>query len=96
MPSGRDTITPNRATRRHPDSDPVPPLYVSLYEAGVRCGLHERTIRRAITAGELRGFKFGKALRVRLDELDLWAESKAMPDPWNGRRRLDKVGGAVR
>ncbi len=82
----------NRATRRHPDAEPVPLLYVSLYEAGARVGLHDRTIRRAIQAGEIRGFKFGKALRVRLDELDAWAESKAMPDPYGGRRLVAVKG----
>lgn len=40
----------------------------------------ERTIRRAVSAGELRGFKFGKAVRVRLDDLDSWAESKTIPN----------------
>ncbi len=70
----------NRAARRHPDAAPVVPLFVSLAEAGIRCGLCERTIRRAISAGELPGFKFGKAVRVRLDDLDTWAESKAIPN----------------
>lgn len=56
------------------------PTWVPLSVAGERLSLHERTIRRAITAGELPGYKIGKALRVRLDELDAWALSKAMPN----------------
>lgn len=83
--------TPNRAARRHPDAPPVVPLFVSLAEAGIRCGLCERTIRRAISAGELPGFKFGKAVRVRLDDLDKWAESKAIPNA----RTVAKRGGAA-
>ena len=39
------------------------------------------SLRRAISAGELTGYKIGKSLRVRLDELDAWAMSKAMPNP---------------
>lgn len=70
----------------------VPPAWVSLGAGAVRVSLHERTIRRAISAGELTGYKFGKALRVRLDELDAWAESKAMPDPYGGRRLMAVKG----
>lgn len=58
--------------------------------AGERAGLHPRTLRRAIAAGELRGFKFGRALRIDLDELDRWIESKAVP---NARTR--RLGGAA-
>jgi len=61
-------------------SGEVPPAWVSLAIAGDRLSLCERTIRRAIANGELPGFKFGKALRVRLDDLDRWAESKAIPN----------------
>lgn len=79
-PRNATTTTPNRAARRHPDAPPVVPLFISLAEAGIRVGLCERTVRRAISTGELRGFKFGKAVRVRLDDLDLWAESKTIPN----------------
>lgn len=74
------TTTPNRAARRHSDAPPIVPLFISLAEAGIRVGLCERTVRRAIAAGELPGYKFGKAVRVRLDELDAWTESKAIPN----------------
>lgn len=56
-----------------------PPAWVTLATGAERLSLCDRTLRRAIAAGELRGYKFGKALRVRLDDLDRWAESKAMP-----------------
>ncbi len=61
------------------------PLFVSLDDGGIRVSLHPRTLRRAISAGELTGYKIGKSLRVRLDDLDAWAESKAMPNPRNLR-----------
>lgn len=64
---------------------PTEPVYASLDTGGARVDLHPRTIRRAISAGELTGYRFGKALRIRLDELDAWAESKAMPNPRNLR-----------
>ena len=68
------------------------PLFVSLDDGGIRVSLHPRTLRRAISAGELTGYKIGKSLRVRLDELDAWAMSKAMP---NSRTlRPVKAGGA--
>lgn len=71
---------------------PPATLYVSLDDGGTRTSLHPRTLRRAITAGELTGYRFGKALRVRLDELDAWAASKAMPNP----RKLAPVKAGAR
>jgi excisionase family DNA binding protein len=58
----------------------APPAWVPLSVASDRVSLCERTIRRAIANGELSGFKFGKALRVRLNDIDAWAESKAIPN----------------
>ena len=77
---GHKSTTPT-PVRTAPDPASEATLYVPLAVGGERLSLHERTIRRAIARGELPGYKFGKALRVRLDELDTWAESKAMPDP---------------
>lgn len=63
-------------------SSPDPaPRYITIPAAAGYLSLCDRTIRRAISRGELRGFKFGKALRVRIDELDEWAEKRAMPNP---------------
>lgn len=85
-------MRPSANTRQPVDrlpqgTHPEPPAYVSVTFAGERLSLCDRTIRRAIANGELRGFKFGKALRVRLDDLDRWAETKAMPNA----RTLSKV-----
>ena len=82
MPRASHPPTNTRyATDRLPKgSTAEPPAYVPLAYAAERLSLCERTLRRAISAGELQGFKFGKALRVRLDDLDRWAESKAMPN----------------
>lgn len=80
MATAPSTKPTNRAARRHPDAQPIAPLYVSLHEAGIRTSLCERTIRRAIANGELAGFKIGASLRVRLDDLDSWVESKALPN----------------
>lgn len=55
-------------------------LYISVYDAAGRCSLHHLTIRRAISAGELPAYKFGRALRVKVPELDQWAASKAIPN----------------
>lgn len=67
-------------TTRRRDAEPGVPLFTTIDDGGVRVGLHPRTLRRAIALGELRGYKFGKALRVKLADLDAWAESKAMPN----------------
>lgn len=61
-------------------------VLVTMDDAGARCGLHGRTIRRAVSAGELPGYKFGKAFRVRVDELDAWIASKAIPNARSVRR----------
>lgn len=72
---------------RKPAQAVEPPAYVTLTVAADRLSLCDRTIRRAIAAGELTGYKFGKALRVRLADLDRWAETKAAPNA----RTLSKV-----
>ncbi|MHA6511316.1 helix-turn-helix domain-containing protein [Tessaracoccus sp. Z1128] len=70
--------------------NPGGPIWVALAPAAERVSLCERTLRRAMANGELTGYRFGKALRVKLSELDAWAESKAMPNArttGTGRRR---------
>lgn len=62
-----------------PTQSPTP-VWVPLAQAAERVTLCERTLRRAMASGELPGYRFGKALRVKLSELDAWAESKAMPN----------------
>lgn len=76
------TQSPQPADRLAPGE--APPAWVPLSTGAERVSLCERTLRRAISAGELPGYKFGKALRVRLDELDAWAMSKAMPNARSG------------
>lgn len=60
----------------------------TLDAAAARVSLHPRTLRRAIAAGELAGFKFGAAVRVDLLDLDRWIESKAVPNARSGRGRV--------
>lgn len=84
--ASRGLTSHQRADRLAPDE--APPAWVPLSTGAERVSLCERTLRRAISAGELPGYKFGKALRVRLDELDAWAMSKAMP-----HARTRKPGG---
>ena len=76
----------------HMEKNTTEAWFSSLQDAAERIDLHPRTLRRAIAAGELPACKFGSALRVRLDELDAWAESKAMPNPRTTRPTLS--GGA--
>lgn len=59
----------------------ITPQFITLDDAGIRTGVHPRTIRRAIAKGELPGYKLAaKALRIRIDDLDAWVESKLMPN----------------
>ena len=88
--ASRGLTSHQRADRLAPGE--APPAWVPLSAAAERVSLCERTLRRAISAGELPGYKFGKALRVRLDELDAWAMSKAMPN--SRTMRPVKAGGA--
>jgi excisionase family DNA binding protein len=53
--------------------------WTTIDAAAEQLALHPRTIRRAISNGELPGYKFGKALRLRADEVAVWAESKRIP-----------------
>jgi len=57
----------------------TPPEWVTLAAGAARLSLCARTLRRAIARGELTAYRFGKAVRVRLADLDAWAESKADP-----------------
>ena len=76
----------------HMDKNTTEAWFSSLQDAAERINLHPRTLRRAIDAGDLPAYKFGSALRVRLDDLDAWAESKAIPNPRTTRPTLS--GGA--
>lgn len=59
---------------------------VSLGDAASMLGFHERTIRRAISAGQLTGYAFGaRAIRVRVSDLERWVESKTIPNARSGR-----------
>lgn len=79
----------NDKTRHNPrpTTDPAP-AFATLDAGGAYLGVHPVTIRRAIARGELRGYMFGKpdaagagmkGVRVKLAELDAWAESRVMP-----------------
>ena len=47
------------------------PRWGSLEAAADRLGVHPRTVRRMISAGELQGFRLGKRLlRVDMNEVD--------------------------
>jgi excisionase family DNA binding protein len=53
--------------QRHPTLQ----RYASLEEAAAYLGCDARTIRRQISRGQLKGYRFGnKTIRVDLDELD--------------------------
>jgi excisionase family DNA binding protein len=51
-------------------ADITPPRYGSLAEAAEYLGCNERTVRRYIAAGKLRGYRLGGLLRVDLNEVD--------------------------
>lgn len=54
----------NRRERRHPE-------LIGLTEAADRCGVHYRTIRRWIAAGQLRAVRVGpRLLKVDAAQLD--------------------------
>lgn len=83
-----------------PDPHPAP-AWLTLDAGGTYLGIHPRTIRRAIARGELTGYMFGKptasgpgmkGVRVKLAELEAWAESRAMPNA----RTVHPAGSAAR
>lgn len=84
--AGRGIAALQPADRLNPAE--TPPLWVTLDAGAERVSLCSRTLRRAVASGELTGYRFGKALRIKLADLDAWAESKAMPNArTTGRRR---------
>lgn len=44
--------------------------YASLADAAAYVDCNERTLRRHIAAGQLRGYRLGRLLRIDLDDLD--------------------------
>lgn len=47
--------------------------YESIQDAAERLDVDPRTIRRAIAAGKITGYRVGgRLLRVRIDEIDNW------------------------
>lgn len=56
------------------------PLYLPVEDIAARGSFCARTVRRAISAGELPGYKVGRSLRVRVDEFDAWLQSKRIPN----------------
>jgi excisionase family DNA binding protein len=44
--------------------------YESIADAAARLAVHERTIRRMIERGEIKGYRVGSALRVDPAEVD--------------------------
>lgn len=82
------SVRPTTPTTAPPTQNPAP-AWVSLEAAGAYLDVHPRTLSRAMARGELRGYMFGKptasgpgmkAVRVKLSDLEAWAESRAMPN----------------
>lgn len=67
----------------NPDTS-TPSKFLSLAAASEDLELSERTLRRAISAGELPAYKVGKSVRIRRTDLDAWMESKRVPHARSG------------
>lgn len=48
---------------------------LTIPEVAERVRLAKQTVRHAVTAGELRAYKFGREYRVRAEDADAWIES---------------------
>lgn len=66
------TASPKQPVRLHPRGEP-PTHLLSTREAATLLGASERTIRRAIVAGELAAMKVGSAYRLNRASLDAYA-----------------------
>lgn len=49
---------------------PLDVLYLSMAKAARRQGVSQDTIRRMIDRGELKAYKFGKSIRIKISDLD--------------------------
>lgn len=65
---------PNRRSRRHPQQQPA---YLGIPEAAAYLGVDDKTIRRAIAAGRLPGYRLGRKL-IKVKPADLEALLKPM------------------
>jgi excisionase family DNA binding protein len=61
--------------------------YLPLTAAAEHVALCTRTLRRAVSAGELPAYKVGSVLRFDQGELDTWMRSKAVPNARSTRGR---------
>lgn len=54
-------------------------LAVTCDEAAQLTGLSAETIARAVRSGELRAAHVGRAVRVKIEEISKWLDSKSAP-----------------
>ena len=52
--------------------------YISLEQAGEILGVHPRTVRRLISAGEISGYTLGKRI-LRVDQAEVEAVLRQIP-----------------
>lgn len=53
--------------------------WLSSADAAKSVGVTVRTLYVFINAGKLRAYKFGRVVRVRKSDLDIWVETCAVP-----------------
>lgn len=49
--------------------------YLSVQQAAELANLSDKTIRRAIAAGDLEAFRVGRAIRLRTPDVQAWVEA---------------------
>jgi excisionase family DNA binding protein len=52
------------------------PIAVSVKTAAGLMDCSESTIREAITSGDLSAFRLGRAIRIKVVDLDAWADEQ--------------------
>jgi hypothetical protein len=61
--------------------EPLAPAYLDLKAASAWCCLSTRSLRRAIEAGQLKAFRRGGKILVRVPDLQTWVEAQEYRAP---------------
>jgi len=68
-----------------------PARLLTIPEVAERCQLSERTVNRAILAGELRAFKLRSRWRIHPDDVAAWIDAASPEPPVAGHRRASRT-----
>jgi excisionase family DNA binding protein len=66
-------------------------LLVSIPRVALKLGVDHKTLRLAVSRGELPAYRIGSNIRLKWTDVDAWLESKVIPTSRPTRNRRQAV-----